>query len=213
MPGMRIKATAGTLGIAAILVAGCGGTPGASVGTVSTPAVTGTSVPTMAPTVVPTPKEVPGPTPRVGHPALASMPGWLVYQIRLATGQGLDLRLIRTDGTDDHTIATDIAPSDPTQPDDHILPEWSADGSTLIFTRFRAKAERRDLFAYDVATNTSRELVHCDDPCVDATEAAVSPDGSRIVYFFAEGAIDAQGIPADCGLRILSALERQDRGS
>ena len=203
MPGMRIKAKAGMLGIAALFVAGCGGTPGASIGGAST-LVTGTSVPTMAPTVVPSPKEVPGPTPRVGHPALASMPGWLVYQIRLATSQGLVLRLIRTDGTEDHTIATDIVPTDPTRPDDHIIPEWSSDGTQLIFTRFRAKAERRDLFAYDLATNTSRELVHCDDPCVDATEAALAPDGQAIVYFFAEGAVDAQGIPADCGLRILS---------
>jgi Tol biopolymer transport system component len=132
------------------------------------------------------------------------MPGWIVFQVRSDTGSETVLHLIRTDGTDDHQIATDVPPAQKGLAEDHVIPEWSPDGTRLVFTRYRSGPDRRDLFEYDVATGTSRELVHCDDPCVDATEAAFSPDSSELVYFFAEGAPDAEGIPADCGLRILT---------
>ena len=61
------------------------------------------------------------------------------------------------------------------------------------------------------ASDTSRLLVDCVDPCIDATEQAQSPDGTRVAYFYADGPNvdvtyggEAFPIPTTCGLRLVT---------
>lgn len=198
MHGMRIRAIPGVLGMAALIAAGCNA-PAGSVGPASDAGLEANpTVETPSPTIEPTPDP-----PSQRTPPLAGVAGWFVYQRSGHPNGGVGLWLIRPDGRDDHAIVTDVTDSDPSGQDEYVAADWADDGSTLLFQRHRMPEDRRDLFIYDVASDSSRELIRCDAPCVDVTEAAMAPDGSRIVYFFAEGPLDADGIPAACGLRIL----------
>jgi Tol biopolymer transport system component len=153
--------------------------------------------------VVESPSSSPGPSAAPPSFDPAAYPGWLAYSVG---GAGPDpgyreIRLVQVDGTDDHGI------QDPwTEPWDEA--EWSVDGRTLLFVRERTDQRLLDVFEYDLATATTRELVHCDpDPpvlCAQTNEASYAPDGRRIVYFYAEGAPDGEGIPTDCGIRVLT---------
>src|SRR4051794_25509324 len=55
-------------------------------------------------------------------------PGWVAYQSGLRGDQfGVDgLFLVHPDGSGDHEIATSL-------PGQHIHPDWSADGRSLVF--------------------------------------------------------------------------------
>lgn len=140
----------------------------------------------------------------------AAYPGWIAYSIG---GVGPDpgyreVRLVRTDGSGDHAIQDPWA-----EPWDEA--DWSRTGSTLLIARERLGERILDILEYDLASGTTRELVHCDPgatvPCAQTNEAAYSPDGRQVAYFFAEGPIDGQGIPADCGLRILTIADLRTR--
>lgn len=135
---------------------------------------------------------------------LAASSAWIVDQTGDPAG-GAVIRLTRTDGTDRHPVATDAR--DPF----HLHPEWSADGTGFTFVTTDGADGSRSIWRYDLGTDTSRLIVDCVDPCVDATEQAESPDGERVAYFYADGpivdvTIDGQTlpIPTTCGLRIVT---------
>lgn len=139
------------------------------------------------------------PTPSASAPraefAPADHSGWIAYGT--VEDKKRVVRLIHADGSDNHLI-----PARPGEAWDQAA--WSPDGAKLLLTRVRVAEDVFDVFEYDVATGTDRELVHCGEGCSQASEAAYSPDSSRIVYFYAEGPEDAQRIPTRCGLRILT---------
>ena len=59
-------------------------------------------------------------------------------------------------------------------------PVWSPDGRTIVFTRGPAKkGERAQLFAYNVAAGTVRQLTHLKG---GASGAVFSHDGKRIAF-------------------------------
>jgi Tol biopolymer transport system component len=135
-------------------------------------------------------------TPVIASPhAFAGDDRWIAYQTDRG-GEGI--WLIHPDGTDDHQIATDT-------PGQQLLPDWSPDGKRIVFTTRGGDTE--PLYEYDLATETSRQLFACEDPCVGDDEPTYSRDGTRVAFIRALAPFvmdDAQGgeVPADCSLWI-----------
>lgn len=104
---------------------------------------------------------------------------WVAYQSGLRGEQfGPDgIFLVHVDGSDDHEVATGL-------PGQHIHPDWSADGRSLVF-----RADTGDypqLFLMnpvdDPTGQRARQLTHCADDCVQVDDAAISPDGTTVAY-------------------------------
>lgn len=108
----------------------------------------------------------PAPTP---HP-FAGEDAWIAYQTDRGGGEGV--WLIHPDGTENHEIALDV-------PGQHLHPDWSPDGTSVLFTSREAKDT---LYVLDMATEEAQVLLECADPCVGDDEAVWSPNGSRIAF-------------------------------
>jgi Tol biopolymer transport system component len=132
----------------------------------------------------------PAPTP---HP-FAGETAWIAYQSNRSGPEGI--WLIHPDGTDDHQVATDV-------PGDHLLPDWSPDGTRLVFTTRGGETE--PLYEYELATNTSRQLFACENPCLGDDEPVYSPDGRSVAFVraltpFVTSEAGGEEVPSDCGL-------------
>ncbi len=129
------------------------------------------------------------------HP-LAGEAAWIAYQTAVGDGDGIGL--IRPDGTGDHLIATDAR-------DQQLLPDWSPDGTRLVFTTHGGETE--PLYEYDLATQAARQLFPCEEPCLGDDEPVYSPDGTRVAFirallpFTPSEALGGE-VPSDCGLWI-----------
>lgn len=110
-------------------------------------------------------------------------PGVIAYQ----TFEGT-LRVIRSDGSDDHELVTDV-------PGEHLQPDWSPDGQHLVFT---SRSSGDVLYEADTDGSNARQIVKCVYPCIGDESASYSPDGRRIAFIRALGPFT--GVPADCGL-------------
>lgn len=154
--------------------------------------------------VLPAPSPSPSPTPTASLPyPLAGSSGLVVYHIGNIDDSAAQIHLVGLDGSNDHVVTTD-AP-DPR----HEQPEWDPTGGTFTFLVSATFADGRDIWSYDVASARSTRLIECADPCVDQESVAMSPDGTRLTYFYAEGPNEdvvvngeTVAIPAKCWLRI-----------
>jgi Tol biopolymer transport system component len=122
---------------------------------------------------------------------------WIAYQTD-RTGHG-GVWLIHPDGTGDHQVAADVL-------EEQHLPDWSPDGKRIVFaTRVSLAAlmdgETEPLYEYDLATQTSRELFACEDPCMGDDDPTYSPDGTKVAFLRYLGPF-INDAPSDCGLAI-----------
>lgn len=111
---------------------------------------------------------------------------WIAYQTERGGRTGV--WLIHPDGTGDHQIASDVF-------EYQGLPDWSPDGTRLVFTTRGGETE--PLYEYDLATGTSRELFaggYYDEP-------AYSPDGTKVALIRYLGPL-INDMPSDCALAI-----------
>ena len=139
----------------------------------------------------------PAPTP---HP-FAGETAWIAYQTYRTGADGVDadgIGLIHPDGTDDHPIAPDVH-------DAQVLPDWSPDGTRLVFSVRGGETE--PLYEYDMATDTSRQVFACEDPCISDDSPVYAPDGTRVAFTralapFVDDAAQGGEVPSDCGLWI-----------
>ena len=136
--------------------------------------------------------------------APASFPGdnGLLAVERLPGGAGNDSRIVTMSarrGTQQRVAALSEAGSNP---------EWSPDGTRILFERARASGYGGEL--YDLRSDGSglRRLTACVAPCVGDSEPAYSPDGQRIVFVRASGPVIAGSIP-----RRRSVMEANADGS
>jgi Tol biopolymer transport system component len=141
------------------------------------------------------PKVEATPSPATTPHPFAEETAWIAYQTyRTDTGIGL----IHPDGSDEHLIASDVH-------DEQHLPDWSPDGTRLVFTVRGGETE--PLYEYDLATDTTHQLFACEDPCLGDDNPVHSPDGTRILFTraiapFVHNVTQGAEVPSDCGLWI-----------
>jgi Tol biopolymer transport system component len=120
---------------------------------------------------------------------------WIAYQTDRSGSGGV--WLVHPDGTDDHQIAAGVH-------DEQQLPNWSPDGSHLVFTTRGGNTE--PLFEYDLATDEARQLFACTDQCLGDDEPVYSPDGTEVAFIRILGPLvtgpGGDEVPSDCGLWI-----------
>lgn len=134
-------------------------------------------------------------TPAAAPDPFAGETAWIAYYG--AGGEGIGL--IHPDGTGDHQLALDLH-------DEQLLANWSPDGTRLVFTVRGGQTE--PLYEYDLATQTTRQLFTCEDPCIGDDEPVYAPDGTRVAFiralapFVDDAAHQGGDVPSDCGLWI-----------
>jgi Tol biopolymer transport system component len=95
----------------------------------------------------------------------------LVYQ---ADTSPTAIMVMNADGTDRHEVGADIPGLDRTNPD------WSPDGSTLVFGVTDNGVD--SLWTASADGTSSKMLLECVAPCVYYDDPAYSPDGSKVAY-------------------------------
>jgi len=147
------------------LLAACG--PSAAADLQPEPASSPAPTSTGSPASSPARSAEPSPTSPSQSP-IAVMPGepWIVYQYWDARA---DLRLVRLDGTGDHTLFED-------QLSEQGHPDWSPDGTQIAFEM------DGEIWIAGVDGAGARKVAVCATPCRDLELPAWSPDGSEIAF-------------------------------
>jgi Tol biopolymer transport system component len=133
----------------------------------------------------------------VASPVLEDGDAWLAFQTTGPAGYGI--YLARPDGTGFHTPLAGVGSG--TQ----LHPDWSPDGSTLIFDI----GESGDIWQVQVEGWAPERLLECSAPCVGAGEAAWSRDG-RSIASHRETDPDGDGIPTST-LEVIDVATRDTR--
>lgn len=127
----------------------------------------------------------------VAPPSAASPDApWVAFQTSLRHGQFGDVGvfLVRPDGTDQHEVGTAI-------PGEHIHPDWSSNGHSLVFAGlvgYRHQVIRFDPLS-DPTGARARQLTKCSGRCLDDNDPALSPDDTRIAYLEIRGPLVSIG--------------------
>lgn len=173
--------------LVALVVAACSDAPAAPAQP-STPLSPTPSVAAQAPTGTQTARPTATAVPTVG----AGEP-WIAFQ--QFVGGAATVILVRPDGSGLHSPTGDVPAGDQTNPD------WSPDGSQLVFAR--ADGVRETLWVVNADGTGARQLADCIDECANLDDPAWSPDG-RSVLFSRNGSTD--GV-------VVSTLEQVDVAS
>src|SRR5262245_25136201 len=113
-------------------------------------------------------------------PAVAAPGPWVAFQTSQRDGQfGAEgVFLVRPDGSGQHEVATAV-------PGEHIHPDWSSDGHTLVFAGDLA-GDRTQVFRFDPLGDPTgakaRQLTACAGSCMDDTDPALSQGDTKIAY-------------------------------
>lgn len=105
------------------------------------------------------------------------------------------LSVVRADGTGRREIGLDLK-------DDLVWPEWVPGTETVLALQgtFGTSNDQEQMWGIDAAGRArSQVVIPCVPPCLSRNEAAVSHDGSKIVFFQAWGPA-VNGVPEQCGL-------------
>jgi Tol biopolymer transport system component len=122
---------------------------------------TTTPMPLLSPTAATMPTATIAPT----QSAAAALP-WIAYQ---ADG---GIWLVHPDGSGARRL--------PDLPSTAAHPDWSPDGTRLVFVV--DEDDSRDIWVANADGSDARVVVDCEAPCVDADGPAFSPDGGSIAY-------------------------------
>lgn len=106
-------------------------------------------------------------------PATLVRPGepWIVFQ---QFSDRSTVTLVRPDGTGLHS------PTDAVPGGDQTNPDWSPDGSQLVFAR--AADDREDLWVVDADGTDAHQLTACEGDCVYLDDPDWSPDGRTVLF-------------------------------
>jgi Tol biopolymer transport system component len=121
------------------------------------------------------------PSPAASGPVTDGEP-WVVYD--WGVGPGIGLRLVRTDGTDDHGFLEGLTPGEQWHPD------WSPDGTSIAFVD-RDVNGTQDLWVSDLDASDAERIYDCTAPCGYIDDPAWSPDGRSIMFQRATAVGDA----------------------
>jgi TolB protein len=145
----------------------------------------------------PSPSTNPVPSP------VASAKGWLAYQSVSPRG-GDGVFLVRTDGSGDHEIVTDI-------PGQRRHPDFSRDGKHLVFDQTTSDADVDQVYVANADGSGARQVSKCQAPkCAGLWEPAWSPDGRQLAI--ASSAGFHPGAPSDrFGIAIINLAKRTVR--
>jgi len=173
-----IKGLAAPLCIAALVLAGCGAHGGAaSAPGETTAAVAPATETTLAGTAADT--------------AIVKPRNGLIAFMRPGTVGEYDIWVVRPDGTGLRRVT-----ESPANRSDYY-PDWSPDGSTLLFERRKldpaATGGDEALYAVNADGRGLRQITHCRGECWSDGEAAWAPNGRRIAFDRATGPRSAPG--------------------
>jgi Tol biopolymer transport system component len=98
---------------------------------------------------------------------------WLLFNRRTADGDGMDARLVRPDGTDEHRILTDVA-------GDIRALAWSPDGTRIAFVVRDATTDGTIWTANADGTGAAKLYDGLADGCGSVFYPAWSPDGTKM---------------------------------
>jgi Tol biopolymer transport system component len=106
---------------------------------------------------------------------LSPAPGepWIVYNGALGTGAAI--RLVRTDGTDDHAVFGGLTPGEQRHPD------WPPDGASIVFAADDVDGTR-DLWMGPADGSSAERIYDCAAPCGWSADPAWPPDGRSILF-------------------------------
>jgi len=133
------------------------------------------------------------------HPISTSPNGQIAWQGFLDHNQSTAaIFAAKADGTDVRQL------THPDPGDQDANPDWSPNGSKILFTFVPAHGPS-EIFVMNADGTGLKQLTHCTGVCNGIAVGKWSPDGSKIVYSVADNPIRPDGNATDEGLWIMNA--------